>query len=131
MLNYWNLKEVIALPLSQTIQILKRGLLQDEFHICEVDEFFYERDTLFPKITAHLKGETQEHLGTYDRLESHLIHYIQLRDKPYIRIERDDNCYAIKGVPQFAQTHFGLTSWTALCKQAKNIMDCFPPDETD
>ena len=133
MLNYWNQKELVASQATDSVQIWKRGFLQDEYGLDEIEEFYLEREWLVPKITAHLTGKTNEHLGHYDRLQSHLIHYIMLRDKPFILVERDANFKEVDGVPQFCQTHLGLTAWTSICKLGMTVFEVFagPFDEIE
>ena len=130
-LNYWNQKEVVASQATDSVQLWKRGLLQDEFTLDEIEEFYLEREWLVPKVTSSLTGKAMDLHGHYDRLDSHMIHYIVLRDKPFILIERDARFKEVDGVPQFCQTHIGLTAWTSLCKIGYLIFEAIagPPDE--
>lgn len=56
-LNYWNQKEVVASQATDSVQLWKRGLLQDELSLDEIEEFYLEREWLVPKITSFLTGK--------------------------------------------------------------------------
>jgi len=85
----------------------------------------YEQNHLVSYVTDHLNGKIVELRPDCIRLRSHLLHFIQLRDKPFVLLERDSNFEEVDGVPQFKHTHLGLTAWSALCKHGVALVEHF------
>jgi len=109
------------------LQLWKRGRLQDQFDQEELEDL-WEQKHLAEYVSTHLQGgDVSQHLSrcSYVRLRSHLLHFIRLRDKPFVLIERDSAFEEVNGVPQFRDTYLGATAWTALCKHGATILDHF------
>jgi len=125
-LNTENRKVLVAARADATwiVQRWKRGVLQDEFDEDELVDLS-EQKHICKYITAHLNGEdVTEFLGRYNyvRLRSHVLHFIRLRDKPFVFFERDTAFEEVNGVPQFRDIYFGLTAWTTLCEHGVSIV---------
>jgi len=125
-LNPENRKDLVAAKADATwlVQIWKRGVLQDEFDEDELVDL-YEQTHICEYITAHLHGEdVTEFLGrcNYVRLRTHVLHFIRLRDKPFVYFKRNTAYEEVNCVPQFRDIYYGLTALTALCEHGVSIV---------
>lgn len=130
MLNLWNQKELVATEPRGVVEVWKRGVLQDEYDMDEIDTFYDEHKWLFPKVTAHLTGKTKGCGEDTDRVGVHILHYLYLRDKPFVLVERDTGFTEVNGIPHFFQTYWGETAWSVFLENAKDIYEymCGQPD---
>src|SRR3989442_14862888 len=106
-LNEWNQKylSVISHGDAQTcVRITKRGEPQDDFTLSEIHDFLEKRQHMTEKIANHLHEKSCSPV-TYDRLTSHLVSFVHLRDKPFVLFEREDRFREVNGVPQFCRVY--------------------------
>ena len=116
-LNAYNNKELVVLP-GHSVQIWKAGEIQGSFMKHELKEL---SRTLLTRITNYL--QTGEHNGEpFDTLPTHMVHYIELRNKPFILIERDDHFVEINGIPAIEQVYLGNTAWQTLLHHKHDII---------
>lgn len=140
-LNTWNEKKATIRhdkKRGKIVQIWKKNVFLGDFSLTEFRELLCE--TLAKNISKHLnEGEENECHCAYDRTSSHIIQYVQSRDKRFVLVERDDEFYESEnGLPEFQQTFFGATSWGALCAQSDMMLSALeggssapPSDQSD
>lgn len=123
-LNEWNQKYLSVISPGDAqpfVRITKRGEPQDDFTLSEILDFLESRHDISLKMTNHLHEKSCSPV-TYDRLTSHLVSFVYLRDKPFVLFEREDRFREVKGVPQFCRVYIGLTSWTSIWNNKDEIL---------
>ena len=116
-LNTYNQKEIVVLP-GHSVQIWKAGEMHGTF---KIHEFKHFDSQIFARITQYLQTGTRT-WESIDALPTHIIHYIELRNKPFVLIERDDHFNEINGIPVIEQVYLGNTAWQTIVKHKQHIM---------
>lgn len=124
-LNPDNAKEVVATCDPEwKLELRKGGVALDELSEAELLDL-YEQRHLAEYADEHLNGREVEDRPALVRLLNHLLHFIHLRDKPFLLLERDSVFEEQDGVPQFRHTYIGQTAWTTLRKHGVALVEHF------
>ena len=126
-LNAYNLKRLVVVPQEHgagecSVQIWKGDELCDVFEYSDIEFFLTMKKHVIRRISCFLKGNRPDMAGSWFTTLNHTITFLELRDKPFVSIERDDRLQEINGMPHFKQCYFGCTAWNELCKNRKEIV---------
>lgn len=130
-LDHVYLKRVVVTGgVEWKLKIHEGGGTQDVLSEAELVDLYAQRH-LAEYVNQHLNGREVDFLPASVRLLNHRLHFLHIRDEPFVLLERVSKQKQTRKqaepaeLPRYIQTYFDKTEWDKLCKHGPTIVEHF------